>query len=272
MDSKTIDAITGYRQYVTDAHKLANSLAIPDADAKHLLMIEVTQHRLSGWSDADIVKAIANNDIVISYKMTYARRELLRKHYKQIHNESLAAHELAATSQDSYSIIDMDKSTRTKEDVDLAITLLPHIFANRSTCAWVESVLRVGKDETMTRYNQSRRQFSQKLNRVCRYASQNRKKIIGIMTNSEDEDELKELKSLTMWANMMANEDVTDKQIQQYISQHGSLVASIVDTPKIKYQGKLVADFANADHADQYTFCNLMAERKERLERYLTLR
>jgi hypothetical protein len=272
MDSKTIELVSNSQNFITQTHKLANSLSIPDADAKQLLLVELMQHRLSGWSDADICTAITNNDIVISYKMTYARRELLRRHYKQLHNQQQATHELSATAQDSYSIIDMDKSKRTQEDIDAAIELLPQVFSNRSTAAWVESVLRVGAEETQARYHQSRRQFSQKMNRVCRYASQNRKKLIGIMANRNDNTELKELEALTMWANMMANEDVTSKQLQHFLDQHASIVAEIVDTPKIKHQGKLVADWAHADRADQYTFCNLMAERKAKLEQYLVLR
>lgn len=272
MEASTIEAITGYRQYVTEAHKLANSLSIPDADAKHELMVELTQHRLSGWTDDDITTAIRNNDIVISYKMTYARREILRRAFKAKRQQQQVTHTLATNVQDSYSIINMDRAVRTQQDIDAAIELLPQIFANKSTCHWVESVLRVGAEETQARYHMSLRQFSQKLNRTCKFASQHRKKIIGLMTNRNDESELKELEDLNTWALLMANEDVTDNQIQRFINQHGELVADIVDTPKIKHQGKLVADFAHADHADQYAFCNLMADKKARLEQYLTLR
>lgn len=272
MNEKTVKSITGFRQFKTETHKLANSLSIPDKDAKQLILVELTQHRLSGWSDADICTAIRNNDIVISYKMTYSRRDILRKHYKQLHNAQQATHELAATVQDSYSIIDMSASTRTQEDVDAAIELLPQIFSNAKTRDFVSSVLQHGELETRARYHMSRRQFSQKMNRVCRYASQNRKKLIGIMANRNDNNEMKELEALNTWTLMLENEDVTDKQLQRYLNQHGELISDIVDTPKIKHQGKLVADFAHADHADQYAFCNLMAERKERLEKYLTLR
>ncbi|WP_164511961.1 hypothetical protein [Lacticaseibacillus daqingensis] len=235
-------------------------------------MTELVEHRLNGMSDEQIQKAIADNDPTFSWRVTYAKRDCLRAYYKAKRQQQQAANGLVTMVQDSYSIIDMDRATRTQDDVQAAIELLPQIFANRSTCAWVESVLRVGAEETQARYHQSRRQFSQKTNRVCRYASQHRKKLIGIMSNRQDETELKELEALTQWAAMMANEDVTDKQIQHFLDQHGSLVADIVDTPKIKHQGKLVADWANADHADQYAFCNIMAARKERLEQYLVLR
>lgn len=271
MNKKTVNLVTHYRQFVTESHKLANSLSIPDKDAKHEIMVELTQHRLSGWSDADICTAIFNNDIVISYKMTYARREILRRHYKQLHNQQQATHELAATVQDSY-VIDMSSSTRTQQDIDLAITLLPQIFANAKTCAWVESVLRVGAEETMEHFSQTPRAFTQKLNRVCKYAEQHRERTIGLMASRNDSNDMHQLEALTQWENLLANEDVTNKQLQRYITQHSRLVNDIVDTPKIKKQGKLVADWANADHADQYAFCNIMAERKAKLERYLTLR
>lgn len=272
METSTVQAISHSQNFVTQAHKLANALNLSDADAKHELMIELTQHRLNGMSDEQVQTYIDEGNTWFSWRVTYAEKDIIRKHYKRLHNETLATHELQATVQNGYSIIDMDRATRTQQDIQAAIELLPQIFANRSTAAWTESVLRVGADTTMDRYHQSRRQFNQKMNRVCRYASQNRKKLIGILSNRQDEAELKELEALTQWAAIMANEDVTDKQLQRYISQHGALVADIVDTPKIKKQGKLVADWANADHADQYAFCNIMAERKAKLERYLTLR
>lgn len=272
VDSKTIEAISNSQNFVTQTHKLANALNLSDADAKHLLMTELVEHRLNGMSDKQIQTYIDEENTWFSWRVTYSRKDLLRKRYKELHNQQQATRNMAATVQDSYSIIDMSRASRTQEDINAAIELLPQVFANENTRNWVESVLRVGADETQARYHQSRRQFNQKMNRVCRYAQQHRERTIGLMKSRNDESELKELESLKQWALLMANEDVTDKQIQRYLNQHGSLVADIVDTPKIKKQGQLVADWSNASNRDKYVFVNEMAARKERLEKYLTLR
>jgi hypothetical protein len=272
VNKETVNMLMSYRQFVTESHKLANALRLKDGDSKHLLLVELLEHRLSNTPDEVIANDVANNSPAFSFKITYARKDVIRKHYRTLAHKAKAEEDLSLTSQDSYVIAELNPDARTLDDMEAALELLPTVFSNSNTRNWVAYVLKHGKEETMEHFSQSARAFTQKLNRVCKYANTHRERTIGLMASRNDSNEMHQLEALTQWANMMADEDVTDKQLQQYISQHGSLVASIVDTPKIKKQGKLVADWANADHADQYAFCNIMAERKAKLERYLTLR
>lgn len=271
MDDKTIIDLKNFRQYKTEVHKLSNSLCIPDKDAAEELLVELIGHRFNTWTDEKLQTALANNDINASYKITYARKELLRRHYKAINNKAKAVHELEANTDTSYEILTLDASERTRSDVDVAIGLIDRIFANKATCEWVKSVLTVGAKETQARYSQSHRSFSQKLNRVCRYAVEHRERTIGLMKSRDNEGELKELKQLTVFADLIASEDCTDGAVQAFINENTQLVNDLIDTPAIKYQGKLVKDFATADNADKYELVNLLAERKEKLSSYLVL-
>ena len=272
MKEITVNKLTAYRQFLTDSHKLANTLGLSDADAKHELLLELTTHRLNGWSDKQVSQAIAANDPTLSFKVTYARKELLRRHYKQLNNQQATTQAMQVATGESYSIITLEPGQRTDSDMDTALgMLLPNVFANTATRLWVESVLRVGKDETQARYHQNARQFNQKLNRVCRYAEQHRERTIGLMKTTRDDNELKELEVLQGWYDLLATEDTDDHELGEYIRNNRDTFTELVDTPAIKQQGTVLESYEFATRADQYTLANIAAERKAKLERYLSL-
>lgn len=253
---------------------MANTLGLSNADATHELLLEVLSRRLKGWTSAQVLQAVTSDEPVFSWKIVYARRELIRKHFKSVMKEHYKAEQLKAGLEPSESTIDLTRDG-TNDDIAqaLKLELLPRVFANHGTAAWVAYLLQFGQQETMAHFHQSPRQFKQKLNRVCKLATARQIKSIGLLSSKQDKNLLNQLKTLTSFAQLLADEATTATDIQRWIASHEQYVEDIIGlTPGIKYQAIVLKHFAKASLSDQYALVNAMSVKLNRLQHKLVTR
>ena len=276
ISASTIYKLERYRTFVGQVYKLCSSgIYSKPLNAAHDLLSELLEHRLRHMTNRQIEEAIAEDNEVFSYKIIYAEKDLVRKHYRDIAKEKRMA-ELVANgmpANDSSLPVDLGTNTRTTDDIQEAISLLPYIFSNRQTQEWVAYVLNYGQQETMAHFGQSPRAFRQKLLRSCKLAEQRQLTTVGLLENQEDKAMLSELETLTSFAQLLADEATTATDIQRWIASHKQYVEDIIGlTPGIKYQATLVNHFAKASLPDQYAFVNACQSRLDSLQHKLVTR
>lgn len=138
----------------------------PLNDASQDLILELLDHRLRSWTDKDVEDAVVRELPSLMWRITFARKDLERK---QWHSEKVEKDK----EQMLGLAIPPDKVS--EQDVNEAIERSNAILHNRQSRAWVESVLRHGKAETMVRFGQTNRQFQTKLHKMTLYLTQHRK-------------------------------------------------------------------------------------------------
>lgn len=249
LNEKTVKELVTMPCFLANCNKLAYMLHVSCKNASQELLLELLFHRLKSWSNKDVTMAITKESPALLWRIKYARKDLVRKQAKDANRELTKSQMLAG----------MEPHLSSQSEVLEALERLPELFKNKSTQMWTESVLRFDKKETMMRFGQTTRQFNSKLAKVCKYARQHRQAQAKQPSNAGELELLKE------WDNLMANQDTTDASVQAFIGQHEEYINEIVDSPLIKYQGRLIKDFSNAGQ-DKYTFVNLMAKREQELK------
>lgn len=247
LSEDTVKQLVSMPCFISNVSKLAYMLHQANLDASQELLLELLDHRLHKWTDKDVTLAIQRDLPSLKWRIKYARKDIVRKEAKLNSQEREKAQMVAH----------MEPHVSNEAETLESLGRLRELFKNANTRDWAESVLRVGQRETMVRFNQSPRQFNSKLNKVCKYARQWQPK----QSNSHT----KELKLLKEWDSIMANETTDDNDIQDFINSHQDYINEIVDSPLIRYQGKVLKDFEHASK-DKYVFANLMAKREQQLK------
>ncbi|MFK5269231.1 hypothetical protein ACI3P6_12190 [Lacticaseibacillus paracasei] len=249
LSEDTVKQLVSLPCFMSNASKLAYMLHQANLDASQELLLELLDHRLKSWSNDDVTLAVQRDLPSLKWRIKYARLDLVRKAVRDVNRElekaSMVAH--------------MEPQASNEAETLEALERLPELFKNKSTQRWAESVLRVGKRESMLQFGQTPRQFNSKLVKVCKYARQHRQP-------KQPNSHTKELGLLKEWDDLMANESTSDSDIQAFINSHQDYIDEvIINSPQVAYQGRLIKDYAHAGR-DKYVFANLMAKREQELK------
>lgn len=145
---------------------MSRHLREPLADASQDLILELLEHRLKSWTDQQTEDAIICELPGLSWRITYARKDIERRTWHSAQVEKDKADMLSLT-------IPPDQTS--EQETEEAIERANRILHNRQSREWVKSVLLHGKAETMVRFNQTNRQFSTKLHKMVNYLTAHRK-------------------------------------------------------------------------------------------------
>ena len=250
LSEDTVKQLVSTPVFISNASKLAYMLHISQKDASQELLLELLEHRLRLWSNKELTLAIQRDMPSLKWRIKYSRKDLVRKEAKDANRELTKSQMLAG----------MEPQASNEAETLEALKLLPELLKNKATRDWVGSVLRVGKSESMSRFNQTSRQFNNKLTKLCKYCHKNRHQ------QPKQRSHTKELKLLKEWDSIMANESTTDDAIQAFIDQHKEYINEVINSPQVAFQGRLIKDFANAGK-DKFVLVDLMAKRQQELNR-----
>lgn len=248
LSEDTVKQLVSTPAFISNASKLAYMLHDNIETASQELLLELLDHRLRTWSNKEVTMAIAKESPSLKWRIRYAAKDYYRRVNRSVNREL----------EKAQMVSHMTRQESSQAETLEALKLLPKLLKNKSTQRWAESVLRVGKQETLIQFHQSPRQFANKLTKVCKYCHQHR--------HQQSNSNAKELHILSEWDSIMADPDTSDDAVQLFIDQHGAYINEIVDSPLIRYQGKVLKDFAQAGK-DKYILVNLMAKREQELDR-----
>lgn len=256
LSEKTIKELVSTPAFLINASKLAYMLRISRQDASQELLLELLDHRLRKWTDKDVTLAIQRDLPSLKWKIKYSRKDLVRKEAKDATRELTKSQMLSG----------MEPQASNEAETLEALERLRELFKNANTRDWCGSILRFGQKETMVRFNnQTRRQFNNKLAKVCKYARQHRQ-------HNQSSSNAKELELLKEYITLV-DDAASDEQIGQWIYEHkeSPSLNRIVDSSLVKFQGKVLKDFISSG-VDRYTFNELMHARYIKLEQELDRR
>lgn len=271
ISDKTIQRMTTWPAFISNAKQLARELNCSRQDAQHLLLLELIDHRLTAMTDEDIQRAISVDDIPLKSKLKYARKDIARhsRHQAEIETEKA---QRVSQKLDANDFIRLDPSQRSSDDLQQVIALLPSLFTNGQTRAWIASLLTKGKLQTMTDFGQDDKQFNSKLRKVTKYCHDHPMKTIGLMASRQDDRLQKELGILREFIGMVedgANDEELSKWI--YDRKDTAMMNKLVDMPEIKSQGQVLTNFAHSGQ-DKYILVNRVYQRVDEINKILANR
>ena len=266
LSEKTIKMLNEWVPFKRYGKQLSQELNVSDADAKEMLTIQLIEHRFKDISDIDIQQMITANSVQLMTKVKYAKKDLARayRHQQDVERDKV----FRLSSQISINEELQPNLIQRNRDLERVVALIPNIFPNKSTQAWVQSVFAYGAEETKVRFGQSNRAFNAKLRKLIDYCQHHQSKMKCI-ANRQGQKTVEELNLLKEYI-ILVDDAASDKRIGQWIYEHkeSSSLNELVDSPLIKYQGRVLKDFVNSG-VDRYTFNELMHARYIKLEQEL---
>lgn len=253
LSEDTIKHLISLPAFLSNCNRLAYQLHMSQKDASQELLLELLEHRLRLWSNKDVTMAIAKELPSLKWRIRYAAKD----YYRRVNRSAIR-------ERDKVQMVShMEPQASSQAETLEALERLPELFKNANTRDWCGSILRFGQKETMARFNgQTQRQFNSKLIKVCKYARQHRQP-------KQPNSNTKELHILSEWNDLMVDPHTDDNCIQAFINSHQDYIEDvIINTSLIKFQGKVLKDFAQAGK-DKYTFNELMHTQYIKLEQEL---
>lgn len=248
INENNLNRIIQTRTFKTNTHNIANQLVISDLDACELLCTELAEHRLAKYSNNEIASLLDTNDQNLGWKITYAARDVVSKHYRALGKR--AEHEYHGQLADiETSIIKLSNGDKVENITEYQLAKVVQQFATQSSRLFVDLLLRFGKNEAMAQMKLSNKQFNRKLRNCLSYISKHQSKF-ELVTDNKRDRQLYVLNSLNKLF------DIIDKEgnIQDWIDSHVKLVNELLAESDVRYQGTIVRAFGQASRDDQYAF------------------
>lgn len=249
INDDTIKQLIAWRTFKTNVHQAANTLKQSDNDAQQELLNELFSHRFNRYTATELAELIAAHDTNIGWSITYARLDLISKHYKQLGKRAQMEHaaELEDVSTGIIKLADDNGNTTSINEYQLA--KVTQQFATQSSRLFCDLLLRYGKTETMIQMGLTNKQFNRKLRNCLAYVAKHSDKF-SLVTDRERDRQLYVLNSLNGLFSII------DKagNIQEWINSHVKLVNELLADSDVRYQGAVLNHWETASKSDQYAF------------------
>lgn len=267
-----IEKLITTRTFKTNKHQLANQLKISDKDASEMLLIKVLKSRLKNEKIEDINKKIKNRDVKLLWKITYAKKDVIRDHFKSLINEQ-KLNDLITLNVQSNIDGKAEKDEKKEKDnrTELIIKLIPQIFNRKKTAEWVGMVLEHGKEETQAVLGQTDKKFNDKLFWTLKYIDEHRDQIDEILMMERNKKSKHEVQILDEFINSIESEEYSEGKFQELINEHYEYIDDLVgQIPMIYSPLLLVDDWEIACLKDKYKLINMIYKRKNELEKRMS--
>lgn len=262
---QAINAITSDQTFIKTVGVLASKLHVDLADARHLLLTEVWEHRYHGLQD------IASTGLTGKQKrdMVFARKDLERATYNA-ENAHMALF-TAAEDTNGNSLVEQVADTGTihtsysEDEVSRVLALVPTIFRQRSH-SYVTMLLTEGESATKEALGLSRKQFNNNLKQLELTMSEGhegRKKADRYLKSDSQIKQEQNVASAVSFMNMIEQEGTPVAWIQNWLweSMDNPFFDRAWDSG-IKHPRAMIEQWDKTIEArrDAYTFVNAVAK------------
>ncbi|KZT78019.1 hypothetical protein [Lactiplantibacillus plantarum] len=244
-----IKQLINWRTFRTNQHAVANTLKLSDNDAQQELLNELFSHRFNRYTATQLSELVTAHDTNLGWSITYARLDLVSKHFKQLGKRAQMEH--AAELEDvSTGIIRLsDDNGNTTDISEFKLQQVVAQFPTDKTRLFVDLTLRYGKLETMAVLKLNNKQYQRRLRNATSYVNKCRSKF-DLVTDNKRDSKLYMLNSLNELFSTIDKEG----SIQSWIDSHTKLVNELLADSTVRYQGTILRAFEQASKSDQYAF------------------
>lgn len=257
-------------RFIIYTNRLAHYLNTDRDTAKVILEQHLLTRRTQHMTPQEIIDGLKSNDHKLNMKIVYSYKDLQRQHFNDYQKEAKKMNQLEAGVEESYTI---DLSTVNKDTKEQVVELLPDLFREQATRDFIQSVLTVGKLETMKTMELDNKQFNQKMRQIDKYAKKHQEKFIGFVQSKRDKELIDEEKELSKLKDLIEDEDMYNSEnMQQELKElDENLLTTLLDDKGYKHPGHLVENWDTplGYRQDEYLFINKLYKRLDELAKQL---
>ncbi|MCA1344046.1 hypothetical protein [Lactiplantibacillus pentosus] len=266
INDSIIKRLINWRTFKTNVHAVANQLKLSDNDAQQELLSELISHRFNRYTATELLELVTAHDTNLGWAITYARLDLISKHYKQLGKRAQMEH--AAELEDvSTGIIKLaDDNGKTTEISEFKLQQVVAQFPTGKTRLFVDMTLRYGKLETMAVLKLTNKQYQRRLRNATAYAAKHSDKF-SLVTDRVRDRQLYILNSLNELDAIING--TREGSIQDWIDSHTKLVNTLLSESTVHYQGAILNHWETASNKDKYAFVRECISQQNKAQQWL---
>lgn len=267
INDDTIKQLINWRTFRTNRNAVANTLKLSDEDSTQELLNELIEHRFKKYTATELAELITAHDVNLGWAITYARLDLISKHYKQLGKRAQMEH--AAELEDvSTGIIRLaDDNGKTTNISEFKLQQVVAQFPTDKTRLFVDMTLRYGRLECQVVLKLSSKQYQRRLRNATSYVNKHRSKF-DLVTSTVRDHQLYVLNSLNELDAIING--TREGSIQDWIDGHTKLTNDeLLADSEVRYQGTIIRAFNQASKSDQYAFIRKCISQQAKAQEFL---
>lgn len=266
INESTLNSLLKWRTFQTNQHAVANQLKLSDNDATQELLNELVSHRFKRYSTSQLSELITAHDTNLGWSITYARLDLVSKHYKQLGKRAQMEH--AAELEDvSTGIIKLANDNGDTTNIsEFKLQQVVSMFPTDKTRLFVDMTLRYGKLETMAVLKLNNKQYARRLRNATAYATKHRSKF-DLVTDKVRDRQLYVLNSLNQLDSIINETQIGT--VQDWIDSHVKLTNELLSESTVSFQGAVLNHWETASNKDKYAFIRAAINAQNKAQQWL---
>ncbi|RMW49943.1 hypothetical protein [Lactiplantibacillus pentosus] len=266
INESTLNSLLKWRTFKTNVHLSANQLKLSDSDATQELLDELVSHRFKRYSTSQLSELITAHDTNLGWSITYARLDLVSKHYKQLGKRAQMEH--AAELEDvSTGIIKLANDNGDTTNIsEFKLQQVVSMFPTDKTRLFVDMTLRYGKLETMAVLKLNNKQYARRLRNATAYATKHRSKF-DLVTDRDRDRQLYVLNSLNQLDSIINETQIGT--VQDWIDSHVKLTNELLSESTVSFQGAVLNHWETASNKDKYAFIRAAINAQTKAQQWL---
>lgn len=254
MNDALIQKLMQSRCFKTNTHLVANTCHIEGHESSQLLILQCLKRRVHPPVTSKM-----------EWRVTYAAKDVIHQYYEQQGAQKDLINNLKKASKPKSiqeQVAELGYSNR--EILNIISLAIP----NKKTQQFAGSVLLQGAEETMAKFNLTKRQFKRKLNRLVKYAEQHKTKFKEVVDEYEMISIKAELEILKQYTTIMETSEDPEVEVAELFHDYTEYYDNLIGecTPYIKEPNKILNHYWLANKQDQYSLNNYIYERIAKLE------
>lgn len=264
INDDTIKQLIAWRTFKTNQHLVANQLKLSDNDAQQELLNELIEHRFKKYTASQLAELVVAHDANLGWSITYARLDLISRHYKQLGKRAQMEH--AAELKDvSTGIIKLANDSGDMTSIsEFKLQQVVAQFPTDKTRLFVDMTLRYGRLEAQAVLKLTNKQYQRRLRNATSYVAKHSDKF-SLVTNQVRDRQLYVLNSLNELFSIIDKEG----NIQEWIDSHIKLVNELLADSEVRYQGAVLNHWETTNRADQYAFVRICISQQNKAQLWL---
>lgn len=270
-------ALTSNRTFKTNMRHIINHVGVNAADARQLLVGEWLLYRYpEGERIDDVTKRLLDQDPVLMWSITYARRQIETREYalrSTVTGDRTDDFTENDAAEIGFKLADTFKSPHgypIKTD-----NVIAAVFSHAGTREFIRLVLMHGKAGALEVSGMTRKQFSNSLRRVEKQCDTHRDDIYKAINQQEHDYMDTELRTVNDLINILEadlDSGTYANQVKHFLLRHQTedVTQRMCDTAGIDSLTTFLANFGTASHKQvDYRFVNAVYEERQFLEQEL---
>ncbi|MYV04437.1 hypothetical protein [Furfurilactobacillus milii] len=266
-NSTVVKLIKSNKTFKRCVKQLAVDMRTNKVDAQQNLIVELIEHRFSTMPSSTLTDALLGNDNKLNRNITFAYKDLRRKHFKKLKCQQDNEKPIVSIEFDDKSLVRPVYKSISRLEVQELNDFAFVIFKPKMAQFIIRYVQ--GAVATQDYYGLTEVQTKKKLYAINSVIKERRDLIDTLLRTDDEMAIIEQLKLLAHIVFLVESENYTDPVMHMYLNKVNDedIIQDVLAMPGYRKPGLVIQNWGMPDHikADEYNFINCVYDKVDEL-------